>query len=252
MHSLQHELLYYPSVFMLWFTNTQEHKNDKIVSFFHIIIERRLEMTYKLFTEYLFNIGWKSSEENYLLLRPYLISNIDEKWINYLHELKSKFNLFDKEFYNVLNKGDKFDFDNKTRTTHYNHRNVLDDSKYYGYRQAWHMFTYADKKYRTILVEHWLDNYFDCTYSAFVDYYKLITDKDLPNNKSYSLKILTRKTVPKNCPQKNCPPKKLSFGGSSEKKLFTEGTREDNFFDGQFFFGVPSKKLSPKKIVLRR
>ena len=171
---------------MLWINNFNVSDN-RIIKWFELIVERRLGIIFELLKCHLLIKKWKCTNESVLLFRPYLMCDINEEWINNLKMMKSEFNLYDGYFDNVCC------FNPKLKDTNYTHINVIDSKNkdlYYGYRQTWHMLTYADKAYRNKLLEHWGVNRYDCTFDAFCDYHKLVTGEDLedyPVEKAASL-----------------------------------------------------------------
>lgn len=183
---LDKKFIYYPHIIILWI-QTFGFDNYDIVNWIERIIERRLELSLYILTNFLNESNWTykkednplKGEDSALLLRPYLMINIDQKWLDILSELKP-LNLWDREFDWILSLG--YTFNPELKIKHYGHDNIFEYQEYgiyYGYRHSWHLLTYANKEYRYDLLEHWEDTP-DCTFDGFVDYYKFVMKKELP------------------------------------------------------------------------
>lgn len=173
------DLVYYPKVLSLWL-QYKDISSETILVYVQRIIERRLK-TYDIIFNHLKNIGYKhDTNDDNMMLRCNLIFNLNDDWIDKLNQLKEHFGLYDKEFDNVRSSGISLCNVN-IKTKKYDYPTLEISPKYYSYRRALHLLTYADIKYRKSLYEHFKKDSLDCVYSAFEDYYNFVNSKELPN-----------------------------------------------------------------------
>ena len=127
-------------------------------------IERSQKSLYEIMKDHLIkNRYFNTKNQDTLFIRPYLISDIGR---NLLYRCRKELNLTDKEF-ELQSRGisiTKYDYPGPSESK--------DGKKRYGYRETWHLLEYGPKNRREELVDWWVDEHYDCTHSAFCDWYQ--------------------------------------------------------------------------------